>query len=97
MIRYTLGWLMMFMGVFFTVPLITAAVYWESAFFAFLIMIALSVGLGVLMTLKKPKSSALYAKEGFVIVSASWILLSLFGALSFILSGVTTSFVDALF
>ncbi|MBQ2877173.1 MAG: TrkH family potassium uptake protein [Clostridia bacterium] len=97
MIKYTLGWLLMFMGVFFTVPLITAAIYWEPAFFSFLIMIAISVGLGLLMTLKKPKNSTLYAKEGFVIVSASWILLSLFGALAFILSGATTSFVDALF
>ena len=97
MIKYTLGWLLMFMGVFFTVPLITAAIYWEPAFFSFLIMIAISVGLGLLMTLKKPKNSTLYAKEGFVIVSVSWILLSLFGALAFILSGSTTSFVDALF
>ena len=49
MIKYTLGWLLMFMGVFFTVPLITAAIYWEPAFFSFLIMIAISVGLGLLM------------------------------------------------
>ena len=97
MIKYTLGWLLMFMGVFFTVPLITAAIYWEPAFFSFLIMIAISVGLGLLMTIKKPKNSTLYAKEGFVIVSVSWILLSLFGALAFILSGATTNFVDALF
>ena len=35
MIIYTLGWLLLFEGAFLAVPLITAAIYWESAFFAF--------------------------------------------------------------
>ena len=97
MIRYTLGWILLFETVFFAVPLITAAVYWEGAFFAFLISAAISGALGALMTFKKPQSTAIYAREGFVIVSLSWIALSLFGALPFMFSGATESFVDALF
>lgn len=97
MIRYTLGWLLLFEGAFLLLPLITAAIYWEIAFFAFLAVIVISAGLGVLLTRWKPRSSTLYAKDGFVIVSLSWILLSLCGALPFIFTGVTTSFVDALF
>ena len=97
MIRYTLGWLLLFEGAFLGVPLITAAIYWEWAFFAFLAAMLISVGAGVLLTRWKPKSFNLYAKDGFVIVSLSWIILSIFGALPFLFTGVTPSFVDALF
>ena len=97
MIKYTLGWLLIFEAGFFTVPLITAVVFWESAFFSFLIAIAISAGIGILLTLKKPADTSLYAREGFVIVALSWIVMSIFGALPFMFTGTTTSFVDALF
>ncbi len=97
MIKYTLGWLLIFEAGFFLVPLITAAVFWESAFFSFLIAMAISAALGALLTYKKPSDTTLYAKEGFVIVALSWIVMSIFGALPFMFTGVTASFVDALF
>jgi trk system potassium uptake protein TrkH len=53
--------------------------------------------LGGLFVIKKPKNTTLYAREGFIIVSMSWILLSLFGALPFMFSGSTEHFIDALF
>ena len=40
---------------------------------------------------------SLYAKEGFVCVAASWILMSLIGSLPFVISGEIPHFVDALF
>lgn len=97
MIKYVLGWLLLFMGVFLAVPLITAAAFLESAFFAFLVVMLGSLGLGLLLIIKKPKSTEIYAREGFVIVSLSWIVLSLVGAVPFMLCGCTDSFVDALF
>ncbi len=97
MIRYTLGWLLIFESVFFSVPLITAAVYWEGAFFSFLLAALVSLGAGLLLTMKKPNNTDLYAKDGFVIVSLSWIIISIFGALPFMFTGSTTSFIDALF
>lgn len=97
MIRYTLGWLLLFEAVFFTVPLITAAVYFEGAFFSFGASLIVSLLLGLLLSYKKPKNTTIYAREGFVIVSLSWIALSLFGALPFLLTGSVTSFADAFF
>lgn len=97
MIRYTLGSILIFEAVFFILPLITAAVYLEGAFFAFLISALISLAIGIPLVIKKPKKRILYARDGFVIVSLSWITLSLFGALPFIFSGVTTSVVDAIF
>ena len=47
--------------------------------------------------LLKPKDTRIYAREGFVCVSAAWILLSAFGALPFVFSGAIPSYIDALF
>lgn len=38
-----------------------------------------------------------YAREGLVCVAVSWMLMSLFGALPFIISGAIPKFIDALF
>lgn len=97
MIRRTLGFLLIFEGAFLFLPLMTAAIYRESEFFIFLLTISLCLGVGAACTLGKPKKETIYAKEGFVIVALSWIVLSLFGALPFYFSGAIPSYVDALF
>jgi trk system potassium uptake protein TrkH len=97
MIRNILGWLLLFEAGFMTVPLITGICYRETALWSFLIAILICGAIGGLCILKKPKDSALYAREGFVIVSLSWIALSLFGALPFFISGVIPNYLDAVF
>ena len=98
MIRYTLGWLMIFEAGFLMLPLVTALCYTETgALLAFLYTVLICLALGGLCVFKKPDKTTIYAKEGFVIVSLSWILLSIMGALPFMFSGCTTNFVDALF
>ena len=98
MIKQTLGYLLLFEAAFLLVPMITAAVYHELEFFAFLITSLLSVSCGILLVrFGKPKNKLLFARDGFAIVSASWVLISLFGALPFILSGAIPNFIDALF
>ena len=39
--------------------------------------------LGLIIRIPKPKSRTFYAKEGFITVSLSWIVMSLLGALPF--------------
>lgn len=97
MIKYTLGWLLLFEAAFFFLPLITGIIYLEKATFAFLFSILAAGGIGTLLVLKKPANTKLYSRDGFVLVALSWIFLSVFGALPFMFSGVTNSFVDALF
>ncbi len=97
-IRKTLGALLIFESIFFLVPTITAVCYWEwSELFIFLVCIGICGGLGGLCVLPKVKNKNMYAKEGFVIVALSWIVMSLFGALPLLLTGVADSFIDALF
>ncbi len=98
MIKHTLGWVLLFEAGFFAVPLICAIVYGETAFWAFLATAAICAGVAALLLLTfKPRSRVLYAREGYVIVAMCWILMSIFGALPFVISGVTDSYIDALF
>lgn len=97
MIKYILGWILVFETLFLLIPLITAAIYGESCITAVLLSIAVCLVVGGLLIFKKPKNTELYSREGFVIVSMSWIVLSLFGALPFFFSGAIPNFIDALF
>ena len=80
------------------VPAATALVYREwRPLQSVLIVMALCLALGMLMKWRKPQNTTLYAREGLVIVSSSWIMLSIMGALPFFLSGAIPSYIDALF
>lgn len=97
MLWYILGLLTAFEGLFMLVPTITAAVYSEQEFWLFAALTLFLVLAGGLATLKKPANRTLFAKDGYVIVALSWILLSVFGALPFYLSRCIPRFIDALF
>lgn len=96
MIRYVLGWLLVFEAIFLAIPFITALIYKEDAAVWFFLCALLCLALGFLCK-RRPKDTTLYAKDGFVIVALSWIVLSIFGSLPFIMTGVTSSYIDALF
>ena len=77
-------------------PLSAALIYGESPLpFIFTILPLLAVGGG--LSLVKIKKSELFAREGFVIVGLSWILMSAFGGLPFVFAGDIPHYVDAVF
>ncbi|MCM1148991.1 MAG: TrkH family potassium uptake protein [Butyricicoccus sp.] len=57
----------------------------------------LAFALGLPFALKKPKKSALFAREGFITVGLTWIAVSAVGALPFLISGSIPNYVDCLF
>ena len=67
-------------------PMIAALVYDESPV-PFLITIAVTGGIGLVMWRVRAKSGGITARDGFLIVGLSWIAMSLFGALLFVLTG----------
>lgn len=96
-IRYILGCVLAFEGCFLLLPCFVGIIYHERVGMAYLIISLLCFLIGFLLMRKKPKSSKLFMREGFLTVAMSWIVLSIFGALPFVLSGEIPSFVDALF
>ena len=97
MITNILGWILIFEAGFMAVPTLAALIYSESVVWAYLITIAICLLLGFALVWKKPRNKTLYSREGFVIVSLSWIVLSIFGALPLYISGETPTYIDALF
>ncbi|MBQ4112805.1 MAG: TrkH family potassium uptake protein, partial [Clostridia bacterium] len=97
MIRNILGWLLLFEAGFMLVPLITGLCYAEAEVWSFAVTALICAAIGSLCIWKKPKDPVLYAREGFVIVALSWIILSLFGAIPFFVSGTIPNYVDAVF
>ena len=97
LIKRTLGWILLFLALFFCVPIIAALIYGEEEIKYFLYTGAGAIALGCLCLIGKPKSDKLYAREGIVITALSWVVMSLVGAIPFRLSGVCASYVDALF
>ena len=81
MIIYILGAILLLGAGFMLLPIITALVYREQSGWWFVYtMLGSAVLGGLMMLLPRPKNKTIYAKEGLVIVSLSWIVLSLAGA-----------------
>lgn len=96
-IFHSIGRLLWVESVLMFIPLIVSFIYKESTYWSFIIPIfALSV-VGLLLFLIKPSNKSIHAKEGFAIVGLSWVLLSLFGCLPFVISRQIPSFIDAFF
>ncbi len=96
MVFYTLGHLLRLEGLLLILPALCALIYSEELG-SFIIPIAILLVLGTLLSLKRPADSKLTAKDGFVIVALSWLLLSIFGMLPYLLSNSISSPVDAFF
>ncbi len=94
---YVLGWLLEFEGLFLIFPCLVGILYQEEDAVCFAVCILICLTTGLFLTRFKPKSKSMFAREGFVIVALSWVLLSIFGALPFVMSGTIPSYVDALF
>lgn len=96
MVWRTLGRTMSIEAILMLLPLCVAIIHGES-WHGFVLTIALLALTSVPMQLIKRKSETIYAREGFVIVALSWIFLSVFGALPFVIDGAIPNFVDAFF
>ena len=94
-----LGKIMILEGVLMLAPLVVSFIYREDIRYklAFLVPIAALVLIGFLLQIPKPKRETLYQKEGFALTALVWIVMSLFGAVPFVICGDVTSYADAFF
>lgn len=96
-IRYIMGWILLITAGFMALPAIVSIYFGEAEGMAFLYVILGSGAIGGLMIARKPKNHIFYTGEGFVSVALSWIVMSLVGALPFVITGAIPSYVDAVF
>ena len=96
-IRFILGSVLKIEAVLMLLPCIVALFYKEQEGISYLLVAFLSGVLGIVLTLRKPQNHLFYLKEGCIITSLSWILLSIVGAIPFVLTKEIPSFTNALF
>lgn len=98
MIGSILGHVITLQSVLLLLPCLVGFLYGENKnALVYLIVAVFCLLLGLGFRIFKPHSRTFYAREGFVSVSLSWIIMSLVGALPFYLSGEIPSYPDALF
>ena len=96
-LKYILGYVLKIEAAFMLLPCVTSLIYHEEEGRYFFLVSCVCMLLGVLMTYRKPKNTVFYLKEGCLATSLSWIILSLFGAIPFWISGEIPQWENALF
>ena len=98
MIAYVLGSLLRIEGLLMAIPMVLSFVYGEElSRNAFMITILVCWVLGTLIRYREPENKSIYGREGFVVVALSWIVMSLFGAMPFYLSGAIDGVANCFF
>ncbi len=95
---YTLGLILDTEAVLMLIPAIVSLIYGELRSASMILLssaVAAAVG-SLMMLICRKRRSAIYAKEGFVIVALAWLSMTLFGALPFIFTG-ELGVIDAIF
>ncbi|MCF0110739.1 MAG: TrkH family potassium uptake protein, partial [Erysipelotrichaceae bacterium] len=96
MLIYIIGWALNLVGGFMIIPIVTALFYQEPIY-PFLLTAGICLVFGIPMTLRKIKTYQLHAKDGCIAVSLSWVVISVFGMLPFLIGGSIPNVIDALF
>lgn len=97
LVLFTLGKVTFLEGFFMLLPFFVSLYYGESTIpFIMAMLLAFATG-ALLMVIFKSGTDKLYAREGFAITTFCWILLSVIGAVPFVVSGTVSSFADAVF
>ena len=96
MILRILGTVLLILAGLMLLPLI-AGLWFGERLLCFIVPILLSAFIGAVMLLFKPRTTQIFAREGFVAVGLSWLMMSAIGALPFVISGDIPNYIDALF
>ncbi|MAL16135.1 MAG: potassium transporter [Balneola sp.] len=92
-----LGAFIFFMGFALLLPAGIDLIYGEDTWHSFLFSAAIAFVVGGALWYSFRPKEELRIREGFLVVSLTWLSLSLVGALPFVISGILPSFTDAVF
>ncbi|MBQ7330325.1 MAG: TrkH family potassium uptake protein [Oscillospiraceae bacterium] len=94
-----LGKIMILESILMLAPLAVAIIYHEGVknILAFAIPLAALAVIGALLQLPKAKRETLYQKEGFALTAMVWLVMTLFGAIPFVINGDIPNYVNAFF
>jgi trk system potassium uptake protein len=96
-VLYALSRLLFILSVAFVPPAVFSAIDGDNLLTVFIPIAVAMAGVGAVFNYLNLKPRELSVREGFMIVNLAWIVMSVLGALPFMLSGFIPSFTDAFF
>lgn len=98
MVVFVLGRIFLVEAAMMLLTMVCSAIYGEWYMLpTFLLPAVILLLLGLAASLRTPKNTTIYARDGLAIVALVWVLMSAFGALPFVISGEIPAFADAFF
>ena len=97
-VRYIIGVILQFEAAFLLLPALVGVIYQEPvSAVSYFTTALLCFVFGFLLRFRRPKHFELYLREGFATVALGWLILSMFGAIPFVMTGDIPHYIDALF
>lgn len=97
MLLRVIGWLLLIEALFMAVPTIVSFVIKPDTAMPFLISCIITGIFGIIFTRLKSYSREMGKREAILLTGMTWVILSLFGMLPFLLSGTHHNITDAFF
>ena len=93
-----LGYILLCEGGLLCLPALVSALYGEwDVLWVFLFTVALCLIIGLILTCIKPRRDIIYMRESCVTAALTWVVISVMGAVPFVLSGAIPDPISALF
>ena len=77
MLIYILGKVLLIEGVLMLLPVVCGLLYGEGVVLYYIILAAIYMLAGFLISIKKPKNMTVFIKDGCVATALSWLVLSI--------------------
>ncbi|MDE5653317.1 MAG: TrkH family potassium uptake protein, partial [Muribaculaceae bacterium] len=97
MLLRIIGWLLIIEAAIMAVPCIVGVCYGEGSTLRFLLCMAVTAGVGFALKSLRPKNRDMGQREAILLTGLTWVILSMFGMLPFLLCGTHFSISDAFF
>ncbi len=97
MLLRVIGYLLVIEALFMLVPCLVALIYHEESLTDFLICTAITGVSGAGMMMLHPRSKDMGKREAILLTGLTWVILSLFGMIPFLMTGTHMSITDAFF
>jgi len=97
LVFHILGLILMVEAVLMMPAMVLGFLYADGGGMAMLLSAGITMAVGGALAMLPIKGIKMQARDGFAAVALSWIVLSLFGALPYVFSGVLPNYVDAVF
>ena len=96
-IGWVLSWVLKIEGFLLLAPFVISVIYQEQQGIIYLMLAGIAIAVGEIFSRRKPKNMQIYTREGYVSVGLSWLLISAYGGIPFVLTGEIPGYVDAVF